>query len=52
MAKYTTKRTYTKKSTGPKKAITKEVTKPVKLAPVVKETVWQKVKGWLQGIVG
>ena len=52
MAKYKTKRTYTKKSTGTKNAIKKEVTEPVKSAPIVKETVWQKVKGWLQGIVG
>ena len=52
MAQYTTKRKYTKKSTGTKNAIKKVVTESVKSAPVIKKTVWQQVKGWLQGIVG
>lgn len=62
MAKYTTKRTYTKKPTGTKKVVKKikkeviDVVEAVQEAPqaVAADTksVWQKVKDWFKDIAG
>lgn len=53
MAKYTTKRKYTKKPTGGKKVI-KKVTKKeiIEPVPVTKKSVWQTVKDWFKSIAG
>lgn len=56
MAKYTTKRKYTKKPTGTKKVIKKitkkEIVEPVKPTPLVKKSIWQKVKDWVKSVAG
>lgn len=56
MAKYTTKRKYTKKPTSNKKVIKKitkkEVIEPVKSSLKTKTTIWQKIKNWFKGIAG
>lgn len=63
MAKYTTKRTYTKKPTTQLKKVVKRVKKetveaveavaevPKTAVPVVK-SYWQKAVDWIKGIVG
>lgn len=61
MAKYTTKRTYTKKTTGIKKAVKKAKKEtveaveavaevPAVAVPVVK-SYWQKAVDWVKGLV-
>lgn len=62
MAKYTTKRTYTKKPTGTKKVIKKIKKEVVDVVEVAKEvpqavavdsvSLWQKVKDWFKSIAG
>jgi len=62
MAKYTTKRTYTKKPTGTKKVVKKIKKEVVDVVEVAKEvpqavaadskSVWQKVKDWFKSIAG
>lgn len=61
MAKYTTKRTYTKKPTGTKKVvkkIKKEVVDVVEVAKEVPQAVatsskslWQKAVNWVKGLI-
>lgn len=62
MAKYTTKRTYTKKATGTKKVIKKIKKEVVDVVEAVQEapqavaadsvSLWQKVKSWFKAIAG
>ena len=62
MAKYTPKRTYTKKATGTKKVIKKIKKEVVDVVEAVQEapqavaadsvSLWQKVKSWFKGIAG
>lgn len=62
MAKYTTKRKYTKKPTGTKKVIKKIKKEVVDVVEVAKEvpqvvaadsvSLWQKVKNWFKSIAG
>jgi hypothetical protein len=62
MAKYTTKRSYTKKPTGTKKVIKKikkevvDVVEAVQEAPQAvaadSKSVWQKVINWVKGLAG
>ena len=61
MAKYTTKRTYTKKPTGTKKVVKKIKKEVVDVVEAVQEapqavaadsvSLWQKVKAWVKGLV-
>lgn len=61
MAKYTTKRTYTKKPTGTKKVVKKikkevvDVVEAVQEAPQAVATssksLWQKAVDWVKGLV-
>jgi hypothetical protein len=61
MAKYTTKRSYTKKPTGTKKVIKKikkevvDVVEAVQEAPQAvaadSKSIWQKVTGWFKSLV-
>lgn len=62
MAKYTTKRTYTKKPTGTKKVVKKIKKEVVDVVEAVQEvpqavtsdskSVWQSVKDWFKSIAG
>ena len=62
MAKYTSKRTYTKKPSTTKKVVKKikkevvDVVEAVQEAPQAvaadSKSVWQKVTGWFKAIVG
>lgn len=55
MAKYTTKRTYTKKPTGTKKVvkkIKKEVVDVIETVAADSKSLWQKVKDWFKSIAG
>lgn len=62
MAKYTTKRTYTKKPTGTKKVVKKIKKEVVDVVEAVQEapeaikndttSIWQKIKGWFKDIAG
>jgi len=62
MAKYTTKRTYTKKPTGTKKVVKKIKKEVVDVVEVAKEapqavaadskSIWQKAKDWFKSIAG
>lgn len=56
MAKYTTKRTYTKKPSTQLKKVTKKIKKEV-IEPVIEPTAetksfWQKAVDWVKGIAG
>ena len=54
MARYTTKRKYTKKPTGTKKVIKKitkkEITESTRKT-VKKKSLWQKCVDWVKGLV-
>lgn len=62
MAKYTSKRTYTKKPTGTKKVVKKIKKEVVDVVEVAKEvpqavaadskSIWQKAKDWFKSIAG